>query len=193
MCFCSNIVLLWDAERNQDSMKQSRAMQTREDQDNQKLAANSHFQHVISKEWEPWDVLQWTKILDWGLLELKKKKKKTGKRAHAKTETVEVFGSLCNVLLFWLHVKMLDFWKQPPKLLEYVTEYLGVGAGGLTKKQTLTKNYIKRIEHIQNIPTTWKRTQTQQNSFSFVWGPSAITFKLLLRTQTIIGLKPLCM
>lgn len=46
------------------------------------------------------------------------------KRAHGKTETLEVFGSLCNVLLFWLHVKMLDFWKQPPTLLEYVAEYL---------------------------------------------------------------------
>lgn len=123
-----------------------------------------------------------------------KKKKKSGKRAHAKTETTEVFGSLCNVLLFWLHVKMLNFWKQPPKLLGYVTEYLGVGRRGLTKKpRRLTKNVIKRIEHIQNIPTKWKRTQTQQNSFSFVWGPSAINFKLLLLTETIIGLKPLCM
>lgn len=45
-------VSLWDAERNQDSMKQSSAVQPREDQDNQKLAANSHFQHVISEQWE---------------------------------------------------------------------------------------------------------------------------------------------
>lgn len=52
-----------------------------------------------------------------------------------KPETMEVFGSLCNVLLFWLHVKMLDFWKQTPNLLEYVAEYLGEMGGGLTKKQ----------------------------------------------------------
>lgn len=51
--FLFSHVSLWDAERNQDSMKQSSAMQPREDQDNQKLAANSHFQHVISEQWEP--------------------------------------------------------------------------------------------------------------------------------------------
>lgn len=46
----------WDAERNQDSVKDSRVMQPRKDWDNQKRAANSHFQHVISEQWEPWDV-----------------------------------------------------------------------------------------------------------------------------------------
>lgn len=49
-------------------------MQTREDQDNQKLAANSHFQHVISEEWESCDVFSelkswtedfWNSKKDW--------------------------------------------------------------------------------------------------------------------------------
>lgn len=43
----------WDAERNQDSVKDSRVMQPRKHRDNQKRAANSHFQHVISEQWEP--------------------------------------------------------------------------------------------------------------------------------------------
>lgn len=69
--------------------------------------------------------------------------KRLVKWAHAKTETVEVFESLCNVLLFWLHVKMLDFWKQPPNLLEYVAEYLGKG-GGLTKKNDTNKKWHQK-------------------------------------------------
>lgn len=49
-------VSLWDAERNQDSMEKSGAVQPREEQDNQKLAANYHFQHIISEQLEPRDV-----------------------------------------------------------------------------------------------------------------------------------------
>lgn len=63
------------------------------------------------------ELKSWTEVF-WNLKRLVKMAQ------NAKTETVEVFGSLCNVLLFWLHVKMLDFWKQTAKLLEYVAEYL---------------------------------------------------------------------
>lgn len=83
------------------------------------------------------ELKSWTEVF-WNL-------KRLIKWAHAKLKPVEVFGSLCNVLLFWLHVKMLDFWKQPPNLLEYVAEYLGEGGRGTNKKKTtLTKNDIKK-------------------------------------------------
>lgn len=80
---------------------------------------------MFQNELQPWTGVFWN---------LKKKKKQQKDRwkkwAHAKTEIMEVFGSLCNVLLFWLRVKMLDFWKQLPNSLEYVAEYLGEGGKG---------------------------------------------------------------
>lgn len=84
----------------------------------------------------------------------------------------------CSVLTpYWLHVKT---WKQLPTSLK---EYLSRG-----RKYTIKKNKAYGVRGQKR-----RRAQCQRNRVSFVREPRAVTFKLLLLTETIIGLKPLCM
>lgn len=73
-----------------------------------------------------------------------------------------------------------DFWKQLP------TSFAAKLARG--RKYSIKKNKAYRVPGQKR-----KRAPSQLNHVSFVWEPRAVDFKLLLLTETIIGLKPLCM
>lgn len=79
-------------------------------------------------QWEPWDVLQWTtKSRSYGLWNSKRLVKKG---PIPKLNPWKSFRSLCNVLLFWLHVKMLDFWKTAAKFTWNMSLNIwGMGSG----------------------------------------------------------------
>lgn len=91
--FLFSCVSLWDAERSQDSMKQSSAVQPREPRQPKtycKFAFPArHFWSVGTFEMFH-NELKSSAELFWN-------SKRLVNGAHAKSETVEVFGSLCNV------------------------------------------------------------------------------------------------
>lgn len=78
---------------------------------------------------------------------------------------------------FWLHVKTFE------NSCQHHLQNIWQGEENIASKR------ITHIEYGQKR----KRAQSQLNHVSFVWEPRAVTFKLLLLTETIIGLKPLCM
>lgn len=100
--------------------------------------------------------------------------------ANAKTVSVEVFGCLWKCVdPFWLHVKTFE------NSCQHHLQDNWQGEENIASE----KNRANR-EHGQKKE---KGARSRLNHVSFVREPRAVTFKLLLLTETIIGLKPLCM
>lgn len=122
--------------------------------------------------WPPSRWISPPSFWNWSLLE----RLKTGERQNLICGRLWTLVAVCWPIL----TPCKDFWKQLPTSF---AEYLARG-----RKYSIKKNKAYRV-HGQ----TRKRAQSQLNHVSFVWEPRAVTFKLLLLTETIIGLKPLCM
>lgn len=116
-------------------------------------------------------------------LDAKKKKKRTGIRGPCSNPNSGRRSKLVQcVWLLWVCVKLLkSFWKKKNSHQIYIFEYRGRG--------TDTKNDDE--DDLMTNNGNWKKEE--KNSVLPLCEGLVLTFKLLLLTETINGLKPLCM